>query len=72
MNLVKSALTMYLLYTQRSQALNVQERGSVMKDPLGTTVCARWEDVQRAIHDQNYQLELEDVDQVCKRRNGND
>ena len=68
MNLVKGVFTMYLLYNQRSHAVNVSENNPLMKDPLGTTVCAKWEDIQQAINEKNYQIELEDVDQICDSR----
>lgn len=68
MNLFKSMLTFYMLYSQRSAGLTLPEKPLVLKDPVGTDVCAKWEDIQRAISEQNYQVELRDADDFCRQR----
>ncbi len=68
MNLFKGMLTFYLLYSQRSLGLTFPEKPMVIKDPVGTDVCAKWEDIQRAIYEQNYQVELRDADEFCNKR----
>jgi hypothetical protein len=71
MSLFKKIIGLAALFVGRSNSAELANERNyipVMKDPVGTTVCGRWEDIQKAIYERNYGIQLTDINDIVNNK----